>query len=134
MIEWHWIGDHAKVPERERVAAILNPRWSDSKVREIVEILYAAREAGHSSQLRYAHRPSSNPYRAQRGHPIAGKPAVMTCGHNPFLMAGRADGVRPVETEDGERLEYTWRTWSAQAEANWKLMQSVPSGSIGDDE
>jgi hypothetical protein len=38
LITWEWAGEHAKVDEP--IAAILNPRYSPQRVRDIVELLY----------------------------------------------------------------------------------------------
>ena len=38
LVTWEWIGDHAK--RDDKIVAILNPRLSETKVKEIVELLY----------------------------------------------------------------------------------------------
>jgi hypothetical protein len=38
LVTWEWVGDHAK--RGDKIAAVLNSRLSESKVKEIVEFLY----------------------------------------------------------------------------------------------
>jgi hypothetical protein len=38
LVTWEHIGDHAK--PLTSIAAVLNPRWSSERVREIVELVY----------------------------------------------------------------------------------------------
>lgn len=80
LITWEWMGDAAAVADR--VAAILNPRWSGERVGTIVEFLYLKCTANASEMAGYARRPRSNPYRAERD--FNGR---ITCGSHPWLYA-----------------------------------------------
>jgi hypothetical protein len=110
LVTWDWAGDHAAVPEREVIAAILRPQTSADTVKRIVEILYAAREYHpidkHAALTR-------NPYPAQyntvtveqrmsdgtvftQHPPYAGQ---IVCGHNPLLYARLVDNLRVADLE-----------------------------------
>jgi hypothetical protein len=105
LVTWDWAGDHAAVPERDAVAAILRPQTSPDTVKRIVELLYAAREYHPADKLGALTR---NPYPAQfntveieqplrdgevfkQTVPFAGQ---IVCGHNPFLYARLVDNLR----------------------------------------
>ena len=105
LVTWDWTGDHAAVPERDILAAILRPQTSPDAMKRIVELLYAAREYAPSGKLDAMKR---NPYPAkfntieveqplQSGEvfkqtvPFAGQ---IVCGHNPFLSARLVDNLR----------------------------------------
>ena len=75
-------------PPAERVVAVLNYRFSDTKVRQIVEVLYAALTYTESDKLLSA-KPRQNPYPAKLTHFER-----IDCGHNPFLYARRVSQVR----------------------------------------
>ena len=100
---WEWIGDHAAVPDK--VAAILNPRLSEERVRETVEFLFANASYTLSERLGYASNRRFNPYPARFGA-LTGIPwrGQVICGHNPWLFARKVDGVDVVENEDGDEV------------------------------
>ena len=75
-------------PPAERVVAVLNYRFSDTKIRQIVEVLYAALTYTESDKLLSA-KPRQNPYPAKLTHFER-----IDCGHNPFLYARRVTQVR----------------------------------------
>lgn len=62
LVTWDWDGDHAAVPEREVIAAVLRPQTSPDTVKRIVEILYAAREYHPVDKLNAL---THNPYAAR---------------------------------------------------------------------
>jgi hypothetical protein len=106
LVTWDHIGDHAKPPTR--IAAILNPRWSSERVREIVEILYVNSNYCPSERIGYAKNKSFNPYPAEfdrlRGVPWLGR---IFCGHNPFLYARVVDNL--VAPDEGfDETQVTW--------------------------
>jgi hypothetical protein len=61
LITWDWTGDAAAVADV--VVGILNPRWGDRRVTDIVEFLYSNTTANVSELSHYAKKPSNNPYR-----------------------------------------------------------------------
>jgi hypothetical protein len=105
LVTWEWSGDHAKVDNK--VAAILNRRWSAKKVAEYVEFIYYS-EYSNSEKIGLATGKLSNPYPvrwdALDGVPWLGR---MTCGHNPWLFARQADNLR-VEENDSGLEEVLW--------------------------
>jgi hypothetical protein len=111
LVTWDWAGDHAAMPEREVVAAVLRPQTSPDTVKRIVELLYAAREYNPADKLDTLIR---NPYPArfntvtieQRmpdGTVFTQRPPYtgqIVCGHNPFLYARLVDNLRVADTEN----------------------------------
>ena len=101
LITWDWTGDVAAVADE--VAAILNPRYSTERVADIVEFLYAKRNATASELVAYAARAAKNPYRP--GRQFSGG---ITCGHNPCLHARIVDDLS-VSTDVETGIEtITW--------------------------
>lgn len=106
LISWEWIGDHARVDQP--VVAILNSRRSGEHVRQFVEQFYCSTKFGIEEKVRVARDAKANPYPAKfvqmEGTPFHG---VITCGHNPFLLARLVRNVRVfVDGEGTERLEF----------------------------
>jgi hypothetical protein len=64
LITWDWAGQHAAVPAREVVAAVLRPQTSSRTVKKFVELLYAAREYDPIDKLAAL---THNPYTATYG-------------------------------------------------------------------
>jgi len=99
-------GDHAR--RQEKIATILNSRFSGERVREIVERLHLA-EYSLSEKLAYALAPRANPYHATfgtlSGHTWTGE---IICGHNPYLKARFVDDFLIERHDDGKETA----TWS----------------------
>lgn len=93
VVTWEWVGDHAK--RKQKVVAILNPRWGDQRVRDYVELIYSVLEYHPLDQLRCARNSKNNPYPAQfeiiDGIPWGGS---IICGHNPWLHARKVRNLR----------------------------------------
>jgi len=106
LVTWEWAGEHAAVDEK--VAAVLNPRLSGERVREIVELLYVNARLSLCERLVYARSKRSTPYRAYFGSigrvPWTGE---VICGHNPYLRARVVDNLRVRQRADGEE-ELLW--------------------------
>lgn len=99
LITWDWTGDAAAVADI--VVGVLNPRWADRRVADIVEFLYSNTNSNISELSHYAKRPSNNPYRAEiRGGRIH-------CGHNPFLYARIVTDLKIKMAADGKE-SITW--------------------------
>jgi hypothetical protein len=109
LVTWEWCGDHAK--GQQKVAAILNPRFSGRRVREFVEALYIndADTFTLSERLALALDRSKNPYQAQFGR-IDGVPweGRIYCGHNPFLFARLVDGLI-LERDEHHQEKARWQ-------------------------
>ncbi len=106
LVTWEHAGDHAK--PRQRVAAVLNPRLSGQRVRELVELLYANELYDPSERIAFIKDRGRNPYPAQFGS-LGGVPwtGEIVCGHNPWLEARIVDNLRAVK--DGEGAEqFDW--------------------------
>ena len=92
LVTWEWSGEHAMVDNK--VAAILNWRWSAKKVAEYVEFIYAHNLYSNSEKIGLATGKLNNPYPVQRdtlkGVLWEGR---MTCGHNPWLFARKVDNL-----------------------------------------
>jgi hypothetical protein len=89
LITWEWVGDHAKPPNK--VVEILDPRLSEERVRQIVELLYH-RDALLSEKIAWRLRHRQQPYPAKftRFHGVDWTGEI-TCGHNPWLHARLVD-------------------------------------------
>lgn len=111
LITWDWAGEHAAVPEREVVVAILRPQTSPDTVKRIVELLYASHEYEPADKLAAL---THNPYPAEfstvsveqktSGGEVIRQTVPYTgqihCGHNPFLYARLVDNLRPTDPAD----------------------------------
>ena len=100
LITWDWTGDAAAVADV--VVGVLNPRWGDRRVADIVEFLYSNATADISELSHYAKRPSNNPYRAEIRN------GRIHCGHNPFLYARIASDLK-IEIGPDDRESITWK-------------------------
>jgi hypothetical protein len=91
LVTWEHMGAHAK-PE-ERIAAVLSPRWSEERVRQFVELLYANATFSVSERIAYM-KGQFSPYPAQfdsqGGVTLADS---VHCGANPWLFARRVNGL-----------------------------------------
>lgn len=65
LITWEWAGDHAAVPEPDRVAAVLRPQTTPATIKRLTELLYAAREYSAVDKLGAL---TFNPYPAALWH------------------------------------------------------------------
>ena len=97
IVRWSWIGDHAAV--EQPIVAILSARRSPETVRKHVEFLYASYQSLRDQiELARYNKARANPYPAEI---VGSRVGAITCGHNPFLEAFLADGVRIIEGADG---------------------------------
>jgi hypothetical protein len=99
VVKWEWVGNHASVPDP--FICVLSARLSPEEVRSFVERYYSSQQYSLPEQIAQAryNKPNEPPYtadfdaiggQAYRGHII--------CGHNPFIQAFKASGVRVHET------------------------------------
>jgi hypothetical protein len=106
LIRWERIGEHVNLPEPE-IAAILSPRISGERIRELVELMYMNACFTLSERARYALRKKENPYPARFGS-LDGVPwtGMVECGHNPYLLARLA--YLTVELDKHGHEAATW--------------------------
>ena len=113
LITWEWVGDYDEVAERakaeNKVAAILNYRFSGERVREIAEILYVSNYSDLSVRVAYAKNKKNYPYHAQF-HTLGGVSWTgrITCGYQPCLYARLVDDIRVHIDENGNQT-LTWK-------------------------
>jgi hypothetical protein len=100
LITWEAIGDHVTIPKR--IAAIVNYRAGDNRIRDIVQILWMNFEYTPAEFLAWAKSNRRHPCEVRIG---GGK---IWCGHNPFVVARKVDSLRVAELPDGgERVLWT---------------------------
>lgn len=96
MVTWETTGDYVRT-DKEKVAAVLNPRlWSDT-VRELLEFIYVNEELDLYGRLEYA-KSRTTPCRAEATE------NGFICGSNLFLWARRVENLRVVEDENGHEV------------------------------
>lgn len=101
IVTWEWAGDAAAVADK--VVAVLNPRWGERRVSDLVETLYALNNSTLSELASYARRPTDNPYPARR------ESGRIICGHHPWLEARRVSEFK-VALNEGTGLEViSWK-------------------------
>lgn len=107
LVTWEWIGDHAK--RADVIAAVLNPRLSAERVRNVLELLYANEYYSLGERMAYAANRKKNPYPAVFGR-VDGVQwrGQITCGHNPFLFARLVDDLQLALDEHGAE-QATWK-------------------------
>ena len=107
IITKEWTGDHAK--EDDVIVMFLHPNTGEKKVKEIVEVLYAALYYTHEEKLDSVTTNGHNPYKAEYGaiNGIQWMGGIF-CGHNPWFFARR---VMDIETryDESENPETTWK-------------------------
>jgi hypothetical protein len=107
LVTWEWTGNHAK--SDDKIVAVLDPRLSPLRVRELVELLYLNISQDIGERVYYALHRKKNPCPASftEGRAMRSIP-VVHCGHNPFLMAHLVDNFTVEGHEDGTETA-TWR-------------------------
>jgi hypothetical protein len=109
LVIWEWCGDHAK--RDDPFAAILNPRLSAKRVRDLVGFIYRSATYSLSEQAEYARNKKHNPYpaeyfeRTKDNIPWGGE---IICGHNPFLRARLVDDFVVERNAEGKE-KASWK-------------------------
>lgn len=97
LVEWQ--SPNGKLPDNP-IAAIFRPQLGGDKVKEYVDVLYAAAAYGAADKLDFMAHASENPYPARFGTftredgltgPWEGQ---VIAGHNPYLFARIVDNLR----------------------------------------
>ncbi len=95
----------------DRIAAILPARWSDERVSDFVEFLYARATSNVRELASYAKKRMDNPYRAKVGEVINDVPhgGRIHCGAHPSLYARHVSALE-VQVDPKTGLEVvSWR-------------------------
>ena len=122
LITWDWTGDAAAVADV--VVGMLNPRWGDKRVADIVEFLYSNTTANVSELSHYAKKPSNNPYRAEI------RSGRIHCGHNPFLYARIVSDLK-IEITSDDKESISWMEpplYSIVKGKTKKVREPIPGG------
>jgi len=98
IVTWDWMGDHAKVDEEKCFVTVLNYRWSNERVRDLLEQLYIALNYSPWDKTAVAKTKKNNPYPAKV---ISSR--EIHCGHNPLLRARRVRNLKVVLDVDGKQ-------------------------------
>jgi hypothetical protein len=109
LITWEGTGKHADV--LDRVAGILAPQWGAKRVADFVEFLYV-RTCYNVEEIAYKYAKSGcfRPYTAE-----IGDWEIVSCGHNPHLVARK---VKDLEVEVDADTELETITWTELARRN----------------
>ena len=109
LVTWEFCGDHARVPDDERVVAVLNYRWSGKRVREFVEQLHSSLTYSSIEKLRVAKDSRANPCPADFAE-ANGSPwlAEALCGTNPWLRARKVKNLRAAEEGEISTAGLVW--------------------------
>lgn len=106
LITWEWVGNHAR--REDKIAAILSPRLTSDRIKEIVEVIYANKFYSYRERVAFAKDKKANPYPATfddiEGIPWQGR---LRCGHNPWLEARLVDNLFVFQDTGGEE-QLSW--------------------------
>lgn len=97
-----WSGTGSSAEWEGRMAAVLDPRLSGDRVKEIVGLIHATSLYTPDEQIRWMIRPEDNPYPPEFGQlrGVTWKGQIL-CGHNPYLSARLVDELRVETADDG---------------------------------
>jgi hypothetical protein len=114
-----WLVTFADNANSKEVVAILNPRLSGERVRDLLEFLWITKYSALSEQLDYAVDKRRNPYRAEFGA-LGGVPwtGQVHCGLNPSLFARLVDDLAVDRDEHGKETA-TWKE-RPKPDQHWK--------------
>lgn len=113
LVTWEWTGEHAAVPQRDIVAAVINSQIGPKNVKRFVEHLYAARKYEAVEKLEAL---SDNPYPARFGtiqvevslsdgevvQQTVSFDGQVICGHNPYLYARLVENLRAKDPANSD--------------------------------
>lgn len=106
LITWEWTGDHAR--REDSIAAILSPRLTFEKIKEIVEMIYTNEFYTYRERIAFTKNKKANPYPATFDDiddiPWQGR---IHCGHNPWLEARLVDNLRVFQNPNGDE-QLSW--------------------------
>jgi len=107
LVTREWIGTHAK--RDDEILAVLNPRMSPIRIRELVELLYLNISYGIRGRVYCPLHRKKNPYPASFTEGRAMRwPPVVHFGHSPFLVAHLVENLAVECHEDGTETA-TWK-------------------------
>ncbi|HEV7567193.1 MAG TPA: hypothetical protein VGO31_14685 [Microbacteriaceae bacterium] len=100
LVRWEQTpGEPLPIAEDGEVVAVLPGRWSDRRVEDVLERLYAERAYTPAEQLQWR-AAGSSPYAVQTLFHVHGIPVGgfgLWCGHNPMLVARRVERLRALD-------------------------------------
>lgn len=121
LVTWEWgVDDFDKYKAKDRVAAILNPRRSGERIRELVELLYVRKFYTLSQQMDWARVGNSHLARFDSLDGVPWHDRIF-CGHNPNLFARRVYDLSIKIDANGEEKP----TWTEPASRDISLMRST---------
>lgn len=103
---WEWTSDHAK--RDDKVAAVLNSRLSQSRVKDLVQFLYLTEYYTVSEKIAVAVRKKYNPPCTVEEIGTRHEP-VISCGHHPFLLARLVNDLTVESDPNGGDMAVTWK-------------------------
>jgi len=108
LVTWEWDGDSTRVVDR--VAAVLDNRYSSQSVARFVEFLYARATSNVKELLHYARHRKNNPYQAKIGITIndISHGDRIVCGANPYLYARFASNFSVNDDVSNELEIVSW--------------------------
>lgn len=100
LVSWEWVGHHRK-PDVQFVY-VLNPRWASTRVRDVMEVVYAnSEERSFYQRIDYLKKPKEIRLKIQNlGNRI-------TVGSNPWLYGRVVNNLCVERTADASRLLWT---------------------------
>ena len=101
LITWEWHGEHNE--KTDKIVRIINYRFSDSTVRDIVEQIYVDSEYSLLERLQYI-----KSYKNKRSIPDRTRIRNfhINCGYNPYLWARLVKNIKVVDEDGKENLEW----------------------------
>jgi hypothetical protein len=102
LVTWEWTSDSAAVADE--IAAVLPSRWSERRVTDVVEQLYALHTSNLQELAAYARNPKSNPYLVRS---VDGHADILSCGAHPWLFARKVSKFTVSVDPSGHEM-VTW--------------------------
>ncbi|WP_168453774.1 hypothetical protein [Sphingopyxis microcysteis] len=105
-----WNGTDCPVADfTNNLVVALDPRTSEQKILDFLELHYRAVEYSSRELLYYSTRKKKSPYRASAVLTSDHRLIAYTCGHNPWLEARFCKNIVVFDVE-GEKQKVTWST------------------------
>lgn len=108
LVTWEWGSDSSRVADK--IAAVLDYRYSCKTFPRFVEFLYARATSNVKELLYYARYRKNNPYQAKIGISLNGIPHGdrIFCGANPYLYARYVSDFFVDDDVDNDLEIITW--------------------------
>lgn len=99
LITWEWMSDSAAVVDR--IAAVLTPRWSESRVADFSEQFYAHATSNVTELAGIAKTPKNNPYQ------VSSQDERLNCGAHPWLTGRKVSLEISTDPDGFEIISWT---------------------------